>query len=90
MWLGRTKSLAPETWLAERDQTRRLWPGRSGLALRVLGGRLLVTQAGDPEDHLVGPGGRLVLEGRGLAVAWALEASEVLISRPPGEGRGAR
>jgi len=72
---------ALELWEAIRDETRRLPPGREGLTVRVEEGVLLVTQAGDPEDHVLGPGDELRLEGRGLGVAWALEPARAVIVR---------
>ena len=70
-----------ESWSAARDETRRLPPGRDGLTIRVEEGLLLVTQEGDHEDHVLGPGGELRLEGRGLGVAWALEPTRALVLR---------
>ncbi len=61
------------------DETVRLSPGRSGLTLRVAGGRVLVTQSGDPEDHVLARGQTLRLAGRGRVVAWALEPSVLLV-----------
>jgi hypothetical protein len=68
-------------WNAERDETRRLPPGPDGITVRVEEGLLLVTQAGDPEDHVLGPGQELRLEGQGLGVAWALEPSRAQVAR---------
>jgi hypothetical protein len=73
--------VALELWDAIRDETRRLPPGRDGLTVRVEEGVLLVTQAGDPQDHVLGPGDELRLEGRGLGVAWALEPARAVIAR---------
>jgi hypothetical protein len=70
-----------EQWSAALDEIRRLPPGRSGLTVRVEEGLLLVTQAGDPLDHLLDPGREIRLEGKGLGVAWALQASRVLLVR---------
>jgi Protein of unknown function (DUF2917) len=72
-----------EAWEAREDETRRLMPGRSGLQVRVEEGLVLVTQAGDPEDHVLGPGEELRLAGAGLAVAWAFRPSRVLVVRDP-------
>lgn len=73
---------AMERWTAGRDETLRLSPGRGGLAVRVEEGLVLVTQAGDPADHVLGPGDELRLEGPGLGVAWAFEPSRAVIARP--------
>jgi len=79
-----------ETWRARQDETRRLLPGRRGITVRVEEGLLLVTQAGDPEDHVLGPGEELRLEGSGLGVAWAFRPSRVLVVRGGAEGVAAR
>jgi len=61
----------------ERDATLALRPGARGLALRGLAGTLLVTQEGDPQDHVLGPGDGRRFAGRGRVVVWALEAGAV-------------
>jgi hypothetical protein len=68
-------------WSAQQDEVRRLPRGRNGVAVRVEEGLLLVTQAGDPEDHVLGPGQELWLAGPGLGVAWALEPTRALVVR---------
>jgi hypothetical protein len=70
-----------ESWSARKDETRRLGPARGGLTIRVEEGLVVVTQAGRPEDHVLGPGQSLRLDRRGLALAWALEPSRAVISR---------
>jgi hypothetical protein len=70
-----------ESWSAARDETRRLPPGRDGLTVRVEEGLLLVTQKGDYQDHVLGPGDELRLDGRGVGVAWPLEPTRALIVR---------
>jgi Protein of unknown function (DUF2917) len=70
-----------ESWSARKDETRRLPPGREGLTIRVEEGQVLVTQAGRIEDHLLGPGQSLRLDGHGLGVAWALTSSRAVITR---------
>lgn len=62
------------------DETARLSPGRGGLSLRVASGRVLVTQSGDPEDHVLARGECLRLAGRGRVVAWALEPSVLIVA----------
>ena len=62
-----------------RNATLRLDPGRSGLVLRSLGGTVLATQSGDPEDHVVEAGGAVRLAGRGRVVIWALEPASVAV-----------
>jgi len=65
------------------DGTLRVRPGPGGVALRALDGCVLVTQEGDPADHVLGAGDALRLGGRGLVVAWALEASRLELEAPP-------
>jgi hypothetical protein len=84
MWFGNRSGRAEaETWMAEQDETRRLGQRAGGVEIRVRTGCLLVTREGDPEDHVLGAGDRLLVTGPGLAVAWALEPSQVTLFRPP-------
>jgi hypothetical protein len=81
---------AEESWCAGRDETRRLEQGRSGILVRVQAGCLLVTREGDPDDHVLGPGDALLVQGPGLAVAWALKPSRATLGGPgPGAARPA-
>ncbi len=66
-----------------RDETLRLPLGRGRVVLRVASGCVLVTREGDPEDHVLGAGEELPLVGRGLAVAWALVPSSVVVADSP-------
>lgn len=54
------------------DELLRLPRGRKGVRARVESGTVLVTQAGDPEDHVLARGEELWLPAGGLAIAWAL------------------
>lgn len=70
----------------ERElETGRLaaWRGRRGERLRVLRGRLLVTQEGMAGDFDLGSGDSLALEGEGRVVAEALAPSAWAIEPPP-------
>ena len=60
-----------------RDAVLRL-PRRAGAVVRVHSGLVVVTRAGDPEDHVLQAGATLPLDRTG-AVAWALEPSRVAI-----------
>jgi hypothetical protein len=55
-----------------RDGTLALFRSRSGVRVRVRSGTLVLTQAGDPEDHVLGVGDEVTLPPGGLVVAWAL------------------
>jgi DUF2917 family protein len=52
------------------DETLRL-PRGLELVVRVEHGTVLVTQEGDPDDHVLEAGDALVVPAGGLAVAWA-------------------
>jgi Protein of unknown function (DUF2917) len=65
--------------------TLRVDPHRKGVVLRAERGLLLVTQAGDPEDHVLAAGGELRLTGRGLVVAEALAGSTLTVGEPRAE-----
>ena len=88
MWRSRTSRTGNDARIRElaRDSTVRLPPGRGGVLARVLRGTVLVTQAGDPEDHVLGPGDEARLPPGGLVVAWALTpsviATQALAARP--------
>jgi len=67
------------TWDLARDATLRIRPGRRGVALRADRGCVLVTQPGDPEDHVLEAGEEVRLPRGGLVVAWALEAARLVV-----------
>jgi hypothetical protein len=58
-----------------RNAARALPASRNGIRVQVRRGALVVTQAGDPEDHIVRAGEALALPPGGLVVAWALAPS---------------
>ena len=64
------------------DATLRIVPGKAGATVHCDAGTLLVTQAGDPSDHVLGPGGEVHVVGRGLVVAWALSDATITVQRP--------
>ncbi len=45
--------------------------------VRVVAGQVVVTRAGDPEDHVLEAGAELDLAGYGRALAWALQPSRI-------------
>ncbi|HEU4385574.1 MAG TPA: DUF2917 domain-containing protein [Anaeromyxobacteraceae bacterium] len=64
-----------------RDDVIRLPRWREGTSIVVRSGVVLVTRAGDADDHVLAAGAELLLPSRGLAVAWAMEASWIEIRR---------
>jgi hypothetical protein len=61
------------------DETLRIPAGRDGVLLRAERGVVLVTQAGDPEDHVLTPGEELRLPRGGLIVAQAFAAARLVV-----------
>jgi hypothetical protein len=66
-------------WQLGRDETIRLPLGRRPLVARLERGSVIVTQTGDPEDHVLGAGEEVRLARHGLTVAWALEPSVLVL-----------
>lgn len=62
--------------------TIRLQPRAQGLRLRAERGTFLVTQEGDPEDHVLSPTQELRTARRGLVVVWALSDGAVEVEVP--------
>jgi hypothetical protein len=94
-WLSTVGEVAGASWELPQDATLRLRPGRGGLAVRCRAGTLLVTQAGDPLDHVLSPGEEVTLGPRGLVVVWALSdaaiaAAGARVSNRSGRGRSSR
>jgi hypothetical protein len=71
-----------------QDETLRLPRGRSGIRARVERGTVLVTQAGDLEDHVLEPGDEVWLPAGGLAVAWALTPAVLSVGDGVAAGTG--
>lgn len=71
------------TWAMAENGTLPLRPGRRGLGVRCRSGTLLITQEGDPLDHVLGPGDAFQTAPRGLVVVWALSDGAVAVE-PPG------
>lgn len=72
------------TWAMAESGALPLRPGGRGLAVRCRSGMLLVTQEGDPLDHVLRPGDAFESAPRGLVVVWALSDAAVAVE-PPGE-----
>lgn len=66
-------------WMLAENATMRLPGGRFAVVVRAERGMVLVTQEGDPEDHVLEPGDEIVLGVRGLAVAWALTEAAISV-----------
>jgi hypothetical protein len=64
-------------WWLEADEVMRLPRGRASTTVKVHRGTVLVTQEGDPDDHVLEAEDALVLRSRGRAVAWALTAATI-------------
>jgi hypothetical protein len=86
-WIARTAA-----WLRSRgveagalrlaaDGTVSLAPRGRALTLSARGGTVLVTQAGDPHDHVLAAGETVRLAARGLVVVWALTEAAVSVER---------
>lgn len=65
------------TWTLRQNGTLPLRPRGRGLSVGCLAGTLVVTQEGDPQDHVLGPGEAFRAAPRGLVVAWALSPGTV-------------
>jgi len=80
----------PGTWDLARDGTLRVRPGRGGVVLRADRGLVLVTQAGDRDDHVLEAGEEVRLPRGGLVVAQAFEASRLVVEGAPAGDAGRR
>jgi len=67
----------PGTLRVRENGTVRFRPGRRGLAIRCVAGSFLVTQEGDPADHVLGGADEFRTAARGLVVAWALSDGSI-------------
>jgi len=63
--------------------TIRLYPRTRGLRLRAERGTFLVTQEGDPEDHVLRGTDEVRTARRGLVVVWALSAGALDVDDTP-------
>ncbi len=83
-WARRAGPVPARLWEAAVDGTAVFPPGPAGLALTCRAGTFLVTQEGDPMDHVLEAGDRFRTTSRGRVAAWALRAGtlEVGAARP--------
>jgi hypothetical protein len=84
-------TLAPSRLRLRDNATAAFRPGRGGLFLRSGAGTVLVTQAGDANDHVLLAGDEFRTARRGRVVAWALSDATLEVSsagRPAEQGRG--
>ena len=66
-----------------RNGTLPFRPAGRRLALTCDAGTLVVTQTGDPLDHVLQPGESFLSARRGLVVVWALSEGAVAVGRRP-------
>ena len=81
-WTASRTATAIDMWRLGRDETLRLNPGRHGIVARAQCGTVVVTQAGDPEDHVLLPGEEIRIPRGGVVVAWALTPSVLAVRDP--------
>jgi ferric-dicitrate binding protein FerR (iron transport regulator) len=83
----RATTSVDRAWQLAENTTLRLPRGNQVTMVRVERGTVLVTQAGDRDDHVLEPGDALVLAGRGLAVAWAFTEATISVRVVPRSSR---
>jgi hypothetical protein len=81
-WMKSPKEHGEQVVELKRDATLALPRGASGIRVHVRSGAVLVTQAGDLEDHILRTGEVMTLRPGGLVVAWALAPSTVAFGGP--------
>jgi len=84
-WWARCARPTPaRLWESAADGTGAFRPGSTGLTLTCRAGTFLVTQAGDPVDHVLEAGDSFRTISRGRVAAWALRSGtlEVGTARP--------
>ena len=79
-WPWNRSERGRRSWDLPLDGTVRVRPGRDGLVVRVERGTVLVTQSGDPEDHVLEAGAELRLPPGGLVAAWALAPARLAVA----------
>ncbi|HEX9288716.1 MAG TPA: DUF2917 domain-containing protein [Anaeromyxobacteraceae bacterium] len=79
-WSSARSERGMGTWDLAKDATLRIRPGRGGVVLRADRGCLILTQPGDPEDHVLQAGEEVRLPRGGDVVAWALEEARLVVA----------
>ncbi len=72
--LRRAPRSTARTFRLGRDATLAFRARRAGLTLSCQSGVFLVTQEGDPDDHVLGSGDTFRTASPGRVVAWAFQA----------------
>lgn len=89
-WLWNRNGSEAGTRELAANATLRVEPGRYGVVLRAERGLVMVTQAGDPEDHVLAPGEVLRLPRGGLVVALALTLARLAVEHALAPARNAQ
>ncbi len=76
----RRRSGTTDAWDLPENQTFRLTPGPRGVVIRVDRGRVVITQEGDQEDYVLGPGEEIRMWGGDLVVVWAVSPSSFIVA----------
>jgi hypothetical protein len=79
-WRERRRAAEVGNRILDTDAVVRL-PAGVGREVRVEAGRVVVTFAGDPVDHVLEAGDALDLSGRRRALAWALLPSRIELAK---------
>lgn len=85
-WRAARTGTGAQRWQAAQNATAAFHPGPGGLTLTCVTGTFLVTQAGDPADHVLEPGDAMKTCSRGRVAAWALRAGVLCVRPGPGAG----
>jgi hypothetical protein len=78
-WMSSPAGRGEKVVELRRDATLALPRSAGGTRVQVQSGAVVVTQAGDLEDHVLRAGEVLTLPPGGVVVAWALKPSTVAI-----------
>jgi Protein of unknown function (DUF2917) len=84
-WTASRRGTAINLWRLAQDETLRLDPGKGGIVARAQCGTVVVTQTGDPEDHVLLAGEEMRIPRGGVVVAWALTPSVLAVRDPYAE-----